>query len=63
MRIGETLYEFEKDQVKRIKEKEVNTRNSLLFFKALTETKNMLIHSVNLIKSYRDFILVNQKPL
>jgi len=63
LRIMETLYEIEKDQVKRIKNKEVNTRNSLLFFKALTETKNMLLHTVNLIKSYRDFILVNQKPL
>lgn len=60
-RIMESLYEIEKDQVKRIKNKEVNTRNSLLFFKALTETKNMLLHTVNLIKSYRDFILVNQK--
>ncbi len=63
MRISETVYDIEKDQVKRIKEKEVNTRNSLLFFKALTETKNMLLHSVNLIKSYRDFILVNQPPV
>jgi len=63
LRIMETLYEIEKDQVKRIKNKEVNTRNSLLFFKALTETKNMLLHTVNLIKSYRDFILVNQKSL
>lgn len=61
LRIIETLYEIEKDQVKRIKNKEVNTRNSLLFFKALTETKNMLLHTVNLIKSYRDFMLVNQK--
>ena len=63
VRIAGILYEIEKDQVKRIKEKEVNTRNSLLFFKALTETKNMLLHSVNLIKSYRDFILANEKSI
>lgn len=63
MRIAATLYEIEKDQVKRIKEREVNTRNSLLFFKALAETKNMLLHSVNLIKSYRDFMLANEKSV
>ncbi len=56
LKIGETLYRIEKDQVKRIKVKEVNTRNSLLFFKALSETKNLLLQSVNLVKSYRDFI-------
>jgi len=63
LRIIETIYNIEKDQIKRIKEREVSTRNSLLFFKALTETKNMLLHSVNLIKSHRDFILVNKKAM
>ncbi len=61
LRIVDTIYRIEKGQIKRIKETEVSTRNSLLFFKALAEAKNMLLHSVNLIKSHRDFILVNKK--
>ncbi len=56
-KIAETLYKVEKDQVKRIKGREVNTRNSLLFFKAMSETKNLLLQTVNLVKSYRDFVL------
>lgn len=54
--ISTELYDLEKDQIKRIKENEVNTRNSLLFFKALAETKNLLLHTVNLVKSHRDFL-------
>jgi phosphate/sulfate permease len=61
MKISEILYDIEKGQVKRIKTKEVNTRNSLLFFKALAETKNMLLQTVNLIKSNRDFIMAGIK--
>jgi phosphate/sulfate permease len=62
-RMAESLNEIEKDQIKRIKNNEVNTRNSILFFKSLAETKNLLLHSVNLIKSHRDFILVNRKTV
>lgn len=64
-RIGITnqFVEIEKGQIKRIKNREVNTRNSLLFFNTLTETKNLLLHSVNLVKSHRDFILVNKKMI
>lgn len=54
--ISTELYDLEKEQIKRIKENEVNTRNSLLFFKALAETKNLLLHTVNLVKSHRDFL-------
>ena len=63
IKIVNILYEIEKVQVKRIKVKEVNTRNSLLFFKSLAETKNMLLQSVNLVKSYRDYIIASKKPL
>ena len=50
------LNELEKAQIKRIKAKAVNTRNSILFFNTITETKNMLLHFVNVLKAYRDFI-------
>ncbi len=44
-----------KKQVKRIKAKEAGTRNSMLFLGILTESKNLLLQIVNLIKSHRDF--------
>lgn len=55
-KIFEVLEKLEKNQIKRIKNKEVNTRNSLLYFKINSETKNLLLHTVNVIKSQRDFI-------
>ena len=55
------LLEIEKVQIKRIKNREVNTRNSILFFNTLSETKNLLLHSINLVKAYRDFILIQRR--
>lgn len=50
-----------KNQIKRIKKEEVNTRNSILYFNILEETKNMLLYIINLLKSQRDFITDNIK--
>ena len=58
--ILETLEQIEKGQITRIKNKEVDVRNSLLFFKAVAEIKNLLAHLVSLIKSYHGFITVNR---
>jgi phosphate/sulfate permease len=55
------LEKIEITQIKRIKAQEVNTRNSVLFFNVITETKNMLLHAINLIKAHRDFITVTRK--
>jgi len=55
-KIFETLRQIEKNQIKRIKNKDVNTRNSQLFFKINSELENLLLHTVNLVKSQRDFI-------
>lgn len=57
----DTLTQFEKKQIKRIKGKDVSTRNSLLFFNVIKETKNMALHTINLIKSQRDFIWMSKK--
>jgi phosphate/sulfate permease len=62
-KIFEVLSKLEKNQIKRIKNKEVNTRNSLLYFKINSETKNLLLHTVNVIKSQRDFILNTRAAL
>jgi phosphate/sulfate permease len=61
IRIVSLMLEVEKIQIRRIKNHEVNTRNSILFFNTLAETKNLLLHSINLVKSHRDFILVNKR--
>ncbi|MCD4664116.1 MAG: inorganic phosphate transporter [Bacteroidales bacterium] len=45
-----------KNQVKRIKENEIGTRNSMLIFNILEEYKNIILNIVNLLKSQRDFI-------
>ena len=50
------LGKMEKAQIKRIKAKEVNTRNSMLFFNTISETKNLLLHFINAVKAYRDFV-------
>lgn len=54
--ILQLIAESRKNQVKRLKDKELQTRTSLLYFDLLAETKNLLLYSINLLKSQRDFI-------
>ncbi len=54
--IIDLLKKMEKNQIKRIKNKAVNTRNSQLFFKIISEIEQLLLHTVNLVKAQRDFI-------
>ena len=60
-KILEVLAKLEKNQIKRIKNKEVNSRNSVLYFKLIAEIKALLLHTVNMIKSERDFVLNTRK--
>ena len=53
------LEKIKKMQIKLIKTEKVGTKNSLVVFNYLSETKNMLLYSVNLLKSHRDFIVKN----
>jgi len=46
-----------KKQIKRIKNQESGTKNSLMYLGILGEIKNILIYSLNLFKSQRDFII------
>ena len=62
-KIFEMLEKLEKNQIKRIKNKEVNTRNSLLYFKINAESKNLLLHTVNMLKAQRDFIVNTRHAL
>lgn len=45
-----------KNQIKRIKNEEAGTRNSILYLGILNEIKNFLLQSINLVKSQRDFV-------
>ena len=49
--------ETRKKQVKRIKNSETGTRNSILYLNILAEIKNLSLFTVNLLKSSRDFQL------
>ncbi len=42
-------------QIKRLKHNEVGSKNSMLYLGLLHETKNLLLHTVNLVKAQRDF--------
>ncbi len=56
-----TINDYRLNQIKRIKKAEVNTRNSMLYLSILSETKNMLLYIVNLLKSQRDFVTYTKK--
>ncbi len=56
------LQDLKRKQVKMIKNDEVGTRNSLLYFNILAETKNLLLYTVNMLKAHRDFILHKNIP-
>jgi len=51
-----TLGELNKMMIKRLKRAEVGTKNSILYFNILNETKNLALQVVNLYKSHRDFV-------
>jgi len=50
-----------KSQIKRIKKKKTSTKNSILYLQLLNEMKNFTLHTVNLLKSQRDFITSQQE--
>ncbi len=53
------IEEYRKNQIKRIKNGTVGTRNSILFLNILNETKNLSLQAINLYKAQRDFIDFN----
>ena len=55
--IVKLIEQINKKQVKRIKNHEAGTKNSLMYFGILSELKSILFDTINLLKSQRDFIL------
>lgn len=54
------LEKLKKEHIKALKRDEAGTRNSMLYFSLIYETKNLLLQSVNLLKAQRDFIIENK---
>ncbi|HEC42338.1 MAG TPA: phosphate permease [Bacteroides sp.] len=52
----DSITKLKKRQLKRIKNGETGTKNSELILNTLTETKNLLLYTVNLLKAQRDFV-------
>jgi len=59
-----TLEETRKKQIKRIKNSETGTRNSILFLNILAEVKNLALFTVSILKSSREFEMSGKnKPI
>lgn len=55
--ILDTIAKIKRKQMKYIKSELVGTRNTLLYLNLLSETKNLVLYSLNMVKSHRDFLL------
>ena len=55
------IEQVNKKQIKRIKNHEAGTKNSLMYMGILGEIKNILFFTINLLKSQRDFITEQNK--
>ncbi len=56
-RILDLIAKIKKKQIKYIKSESVGTRNSLLYLNLLSESKNLVLYTVNMVKSHRDFLM------
>ena len=52
----DVIEHYRKAQMKRLKHEEVGAKNSMLYLGLLHETKNLMLHIVNLTKAQRDFV-------
>ena len=55
-KIIDMITKSKKRQIKLIKEEIVGTRNIMMYLNLLSESKNLVLYSVNMIKSQRDFL-------
>ncbi len=55
----DNIHKIRKKQLKRIKKQESGTKNSALYLTIMSETKNLLLFTINLIKAQRDFLVYN----
>lgn len=51
---------LKKNHLKRVKNMEAGTKNTMLYFEILAETKNLILFTVNMLKAQRDFVKENK---
>ncbi len=61
--IIDELTRLKKFQIKLIKAEKVGTKNSLIIFNLLAETKNLLLFTINMLKAHRDFVILKNGSL
>ena len=55
------IHELRRKQLKRIKNAEsTSTKNNILYLDLLSETKNVLLYTINLLKAQKDFVLLSK---
>ncbi len=59
--ILDSLSKMKKKQIKLIKSEAVGTRNTILYLNLLSETKNLVLYAINLVKSHRDFMEAKER--
>jgi phosphate/sulfate permease len=57
----ESFTKLKKRQLKRIRNRETGMKNSTLYLNTLTESKNLLLYTINLLKAQRDFVEYSNK--
>jgi Na+/phosphate symporter len=55
------IEKIKKKQVRFIKSELVGTRNTLMYLNLLSESKNLVLYTINMAKSHRDFMLSESK--
>lgn len=54
------IAKIKKKQIKLIKSEMAGTRIILMYLNLLSESKNLILHSLNMVKSHRDFLLSDE---
>lgn len=61
--ILDLIAKIKKRQLKLIKDEIIGTRNAMLYLNLLSESKNLVLYAINLLKSHRDFILAEEEKV
>ena len=54
-KILDLIAKMRKKMVKLLKKAEAGTKISIVYFNTLSETKNLMLHTINIVKAQRDF--------
>jgi phosphate/sulfate permease len=57
----EIFIKMKKKQLKRIRNRETGMKSSTLYLNTLTESKNLILYTINLLKAQRDFVIYNSE--